>query len=102
MSGIVTGTAAGQLLGWFDSSCALVSSARYDTRLMLNVPSDGVVIVAASQVPDYEFTGGGVGDYSLSIVRLETIGSIFGSLADEVTGAPIGATVTLELSLIHI
>lgn len=79
----------GTLVGVFDSSCTLQQMTRFD-RLVLTVPADGVLILAASQEPDYSFAGGsGVGPYGIELRAYQEIGTISGTLLDADSGAPI-------------
>lgn len=79
----------GVLIGVFDSSCTLQQLTRFD-RLVLVVPADGVLILAASQEPDFSFTGGsGFGPYGIELRSYQEIGTISGTLLDADSGAPI-------------
>lgn len=88
VNGTPTSTDSLTLIGVFDTSCALLQRGTAPS-LAVTVPPDGVVIIAVTQIPDYEFRGGGVGAYEIGIRALESIGSITGQVIDAETGAPI-------------
>jgi hypothetical protein len=57
--------------------------------LVVTIPADGVVILGATQFPDFGFLGGGVGTYRLTVQRLVTFASITGRVVDAATGDPV-------------
>jgi len=68
------GTLPDPLLGLFDSDCSLVAfnddvQPSFNSRLLSEVPADGIVILAASAFNDFNFLGKGVvsGSYGLSV-----------------------------------
>ncbi len=87
------GTLGDPLLGLFDSSCNLLAVnddfAGLDSRLVFDVPGDGVFVLAATAFPDFQFTGAGEGSYLLSVASLATIDSIFGRLVNADDGSPL-------------
>jgi len=88
------GTLGDPLLGFFDTGCNLIASnddsgGTLNSRLVLNVPADGIFILAATVCCDSSFTGGGVGTYQLTITPSAAIGSISGRVVDAVTGDPL-------------
>lgn len=100
------GTLADPFLGVFDSACALIQYADYhvnvgnwlDARIELEVPADGVLVVAASSAYDWELSGHGgfAGSYTLSVRKLPLAQAVGGRLVNAKTGAPVdGAWVNL-------
>ncbi|HEX6864717.1 MAG TPA: carboxypeptidase-like regulatory domain-containing protein [Thermoanaerobaculia bacterium] len=100
------GTLEDPYLGVFGSNCSLITYADYepgsdnwlDARLELEVPSDGVFVLAASSAYDWDFTGqgGGSGTYTLEVKKQPLAKAISGRLVDSRTGAPLaGASVSL-------
>ena len=82
------------LLGLFDSACNLIainddSGSGVNSRLVFAIPADGVFILAATAFPDFDFIGGGVGTYQLTITRSAAIGSISARVVDALTGDPL-------------
>ena len=73
------------LLGFFDSDCNLIAYnddyLSLNSRLIIEVPSDGVLILAATLCGDFSFTGnhGGQGTYQMTLSRFAAIGSISGA-----------------------
>lgn len=93
------GTLPDPLLGLFDSDCNLVDAnddaGSLNSGLVFGGPADGVVILAASGFPDFEFTGAGEesGSYGLSISPAPPlIGSIAGRVVEAATGEPLPGT----------
>ena len=91
-----SGTLEDPFLGWFNSGCDLQDinddHSSLDSRLFLIVPSDGVIIIAASSCCDGEFNGSGdgIGSYELGIdFAPPSIGSISAQAIDALTGAPL-------------
>lgn len=84
------------LLGVFGSDCSLLavdddSGAGVNSQIRINVPADGVLIIAATSYADFGFTGQGFysGAYQLSI-REEGLGAaILGRVVDARNGAPV-------------
>jgi len=84
------GTLGDPLLGAFDSSCNLIASnddyITYDSHLVIAIPDDGTVILAATAYPDSEFLGGGDGTYQLTLTTYIPAGPITGTVIDAGTG----------------
>lgn len=80
------GTLGDPFLGLFDSACNLVAvnddSGSLNSRLIFNVPVDGIVVLGVTACCDGGFTGGGEGSYLLSLTRLAAIDSISGRIVD--------------------
>ena len=90
------GTLPDPFLGAFDADCDLIDinddAGTLNSRLLIVVPDDGVIILAASSFPDDEFTGAGdtSGSYELSISQAPPpIGSIAGRVVDATSGLPL-------------
>jgi 5-hydroxyisourate hydrolase-like protein (transthyretin family) len=87
------GTLVDPLLGAFDSNCTLLALNddfnSLNSRLTIQVPDDGTLILAATAYPDGEFLGGGNGTYQLTVSHVKAIGPIHGRLTDAVTGEPL-------------
>ena len=87
------GTLFDPLVGAFDSNCNLIAlnddSSNHNARLTMETPADGVVIIAATEYPDYLFVGGGNGTYQLTLTTYSPVGSISGRVIDFATGAPL-------------
>ena len=91
------GTLSDSLLGLFDSNCGLIDvnddgGTELDSQLIFRVPDDGVVVLAASAFPDFEFTGNGSfnGSYVLEIAEAPPrIHAISGRLVDARDGHPL-------------
>ena len=87
------GTLGDPFLGLFDSACNLVAvnddSGSLNSRLMFDVPADGVVVLGVTACCDGDFTGGGEGSYLLSLNRLAAIDSISGRIVDGDTGTAL-------------
>lgn len=87
------GTLPDPLLGVFDSACQVIAvnddSNSLNSRLVVAVPADGRLVVAATAYPDFNFLGSGEGTYTLTIAEFEPIGTIGGRLVDGVTGDPL-------------
>lgn len=87
------GTLGDPLLGAFDSGCNLIASnddyITYDSHLVIAIPDDGTVILAATAYPDFEFLGGGNGTYQLTLTTYIPTGPINGSVIDAATGEPL-------------
>jgi hypothetical protein len=90
------GTLPDPFLGLFDSDCNLVASnddaGTLNSRLQFVVPTDGVVILAATSCCDEQFTGAGFssGTYLLTVsLAPPAIGSIAGRVIDADTGEPL-------------
>src|SRR5688572_19639814 len=88
------GTLDDPLLGFFDSGCNLInlnddSGGTLNSRLAVTIPDDGIFILAASAFPDFEFLGGGVGTYEITVAPFLAIGSISGRVVDALSGDPL-------------
>lgn len=87
------GTLFDPLLGAFDSACNLIAanddSTSLNSHLVVTIPDDGVVILAATAFPDHEFVGGGNGTYQLTLTTYTPLGSISGIVTDAESGAPL-------------
>lgn len=87
------GTVGDPLLGLFDSACNLLAVnddfAGLDSRLVFDVPGDGFYVLAATAFPDFQFTGGGEGSYTLTVDSFAAIDSISGRLVNAEDGSPL-------------
>lgn len=87
------GTLGDPFLGLFDSACNLVAvnddSGSLNSRLIFDVPLDGIVVLGVTACCDAGFTGGGEGSYLLSLNRLAPIDSISGRIVDGDTGTAL-------------
>ena len=88
------GTLEDPLLGAFDGSCNPLGvddegGFGGDARLVLDIPADGRLILAATSFSDFAFLGGGPGSYRLTVSDFQTIGSISGRIVDGDTGDPL-------------
>jgi hypothetical protein len=89
-----TAPLAEPLLGVFNQFCGLLGSDfqfSQPATVLVRVPSDGVLLIGATQFPDFGFIDGGFGGYRLDIARFDTAKSIRGRLVDAVTGSPLGS-----------
>lgn len=101
------GTLQDPFLGVFGSGCNLLTYSDWtvglgnwmDVRIELQVPADGVFVVAASSSYDWEFTGqgGGSGSYTLSVQKQPIAKAISGRLVDAKTGAPLDEFASVSL-----
>jgi 5-hydroxyisourate hydrolase-like protein (transthyretin family) len=98
------GTLGDPLLGVFDSACSLILSndeggVPPNARVQLGVPSDGVLVVAATSCCDYGFLGDGfgTGSYRLTISQLAVANSVGGRVVDANTGLPLAGVAFVEL-----
>ncbi|MCC7380929.1 MAG: hypothetical protein IT384_03820 [Deltaproteobacteria bacterium] len=92
-------TGSPSLVGVFDSACELMALTEQGPPLIVTVPADGVLLLAVTEVPDYDFLGGGVGPYEIEIGLSEPIGSISGLLLDFFLGVPIDYALSPEVVL---
>jgi hypothetical protein len=89
------GTLVDPLLGIFDSECNLIAlnddSGSLNSRVRLAVPPDGILVIAATSYPDFEFFGSWwyEGTYRLTVAEFAAIGSISGRLVDSISGQPL-------------
>jgi hypothetical protein len=88
------GTLIDPFLGFFDSGCNLIAfdddSVGPNSRLVLTIPDDGVVILAATICCDIDFIGGAFGGtYEMTVARFAAIGSISGRVVDALTREPL-------------
>jgi len=88
------GTLGDPLLGYFDSSCNLITTnddnaGTTNSRLQLPVPADGIIILAATYCCDREFQGGGTGTYQMTISPFIPNVSISGQVVDALFGDPL-------------
>jgi hypothetical protein len=60
-----------------------------NSRLLITIPADGFFVLGVTHFPDFEFAGGGVGTYRLTVANFASIGSISGRVIDAVTGDPL-------------
>lgn len=88
------GTLADPLIGVFDAACNLITSmddsyAGLEPVLILHVPADGVIVIAATAFGDFNFVGAGYsgGSYTLRVDEARLIAGITGRLIDNTTGA---------------
>lgn len=91
-----SGTLGDPYMGWFNSACELQQInddfLSLNSRLVVNAPADGVIIIAASSFDDPELTGSGfgIGSYELSIENAPpAIGSISAQAVDAISGTPL-------------
>lgn len=88
-----SGTLEDPLLGIFGSACTLIAysddSGTLNSRVVVTVPADGRIVVAATAYPDFEFVGYGEGSYQLTVEPFVTIGTVGGRLIDAETGDPL-------------
>ena len=66
------GTLGDPFLGWFDAGCNLIATnddngSTLNSRLVVTIPNDGVVILAVTRCCDGGFDQGGTGTYQLNI-----------------------------------
>ncbi len=80
-----SGTLDDPFLGFFDSHCALVAYnddylESRDSRLVITIPADGSVVLAATSWSDSGFTGDHIGEgtYLLRLSPFAGVGSILG------------------------
>lgn len=101
------GTLQDPYLGVFNSACSLLEYADYDydsgnwldAKIEMNVPADGVVVIAASSAYDWQFLGNGNGEgtYTLEVEKMALAEAVGGRLVDSKTGLPLaGAYVYLQ------
>jgi hypothetical protein len=101
------GTIIDTLLGAFDSHCQLIGYNDYggnamDSLLVLKVPADGIVTLAAAGYPDFDFTGapGEFGTYTLQLHE-PTSAYVKGVLTDASSGQPLPVEAAATVSLMH-
>ena len=87
------GTLGDPYLGLFDSSCNLIAanddSGTLNSRLIFQVPADGIAILGVTACCDGDFVGGGEGSYFLGLSRVTAIESIAGRIIDGETGEAV-------------
>lgn len=93
-AGTGAGTLADPFLGFFDSACNLVSlnddgGGNLNSRLVITVPADGILVLGVSRCCDGSFSEGGFGSYRLTIAPFAALGSISGQVLDAVTEDPL-------------
>ncbi|MFP5285714.1 MAG: collagen binding domain-containing protein [Thermoanaerobaculia bacterium] len=83
------------LLAVFSSDCVLLaidddSGEGVNSRIRINVPADGILIIAATSYADFGLTGQGYssGEYRLR-VRQEAGSTLLGRVVNSRTGAPV-------------
>ena len=81
-------------LGFFDGDCQLIASndddgATLNSRLLVQVPDSGEYVLAATVCCDWQFLGGGIGSYTLSVSPAVLIGHIAGRAVDADTLEPL-------------
>ena len=85
------GTLSDPLLGFFDSDCNLIAYNddyfSLNSRLIIRVPTDGVLILAATLFGDFSFTGDhdGQGTYQLTLEQFVPNCLISGRVVDALT-----------------
>lgn len=91
-----SGTLADPLLGAFDAACNLLALnddfVSLDSRLIVTVPADGRLILAATSCCDDAFSGGGdsSGRYQLTLAPAPAaISAISGRVVDAFSGQPL-------------
>ncbi|MEA2563231.1 MAG: hypothetical protein QOH06_4735 [Acidobacteriota bacterium] len=101
------GTLLDPFLGAFSADCSLLEYADYDyesgnwldARIEMDVPADGVIVIAASSAYDWQFLGNGDSDgtYTLEVEKVALAQAVGGRLVDSKTGLPLrGAWVYLQ------
>ncbi len=98
------GTLSDPLLGVFSSACGLLTynddgAGNLDSHVEITVPADGVLVIAASSIWDWEFSGNGsyAGSYTLKIGKVTLAQGLGGRIVDANTGAALpNATVWLQ------
>lgn len=93
-AGTGAGTLGDPFLGFFDSACNLVSldddgGGNLNSRLVVTVPADGILVLGVTRCCDGSFSEGGFGSYRLTIAPFAVIGSIGGQVLDAMTGDPL-------------
>jgi hypothetical protein len=90
------GTLANPFLGAFNSFCGLMAisddvGTNQNSRMLIAIPFNGVIILAATSCCDSSFSvgGAGTGTYTLTITPAPTARSISGRIVDAVSGAPL-------------
>ena len=93
LEGVFTngGTLGDPYLGLFDADCALLAidddgGVGLNSKLSLEVPASGEFVLGVTQCCDSEFTGGGIGSYTLSLNPAFFAGSVYGVLRDAESG----------------
>ena len=86
------GTLEDPLLRALDSNCNFLaenddSGGNRNSRFVFTVPADGSFVLAVTSYPDFNFVGGDVGTYQLSIITFA--GSIRGRVVDADTDTPL-------------
>ena len=91
-----SGTLADPFVGAFDSACVFLGydddgGTHLDSRLELTVPADGILVIAASTIWDWDFSGNGYysGTYTLAVSRVAVAKGIGGRVVNASTGAAI-------------
>lgn len=85
------GTLGDPYLGLFDSACNFLAAdddggGSLNSRLVFEVPPDGLLTLAVTVCCDVDFAGGGQGSYRLSLSTLAAIDSISGRIVNGDTG----------------
>lgn len=84
-------SSACSLLGYDDDSGILAGGGYRDARVEITVPADGVLLIAASGLGDWEFAGYGYypGSYKLTVSKVTTALAIGGRIVNANTGAAV-------------
>ncbi|HWM94705.1 MAG TPA: carboxypeptidase-like regulatory domain-containing protein [Thermoanaerobaculia bacterium] len=99
-----SGTLLDSFLGAFNSACELLNyddeggPGQFESRIEIEVPADGVLVVAASSIWDFDFSGNSYysGTYTLSASKLEVAKGLGGRIVNAKTGAVPNAVVYLQ------
>lgn len=99
------GTLLDPFVGVFDSACELLNyddesgPGQFESRAEVRVPADGILIVAASSIWDFGFSGNSLysGSYTVSATKVELAKGLGGTIVNANTGAAIpNAVVYLQ------
>ena len=86
-------------VGVFDSECNLISQASFEALVRVQVPADGVLVLAATQAGDFSFVDGGFGGYRFELRGFPVAKAIRGTLINAVTRTPIAGPFSSGVDL---
>lgn len=99
-AGSGSGTLFDPFLGVFSSACGYLgydddNGSNFDSRIEITVPADGVLVIAASSIWDWEFSGNGsyAGSYTLTVGKVTVAQGLGGRIVDANTGAALADAV---------